>query len=63
MYDQEVKENKIRQKVMVLIMSIVTMLGCFLHGLCTFPKMVINMNIAVKSENKNPHDLDCYLWC
>ena len=48
---------------------LVTMLGYFLHGLCTFPKMVINMNIAVTSDKREYTQLKLllmvlgYCWC
>jgi hypothetical protein len=36
------------------------MLGYCLHGLCTFPNMVIHANIARKSENKGRKYTDMY---
>ena len=41
--------NKIRIKIGMCSL-LVTMLGYCLHGLCAFPNMVINANIARKSE-------------
>ena len=33
------------------------MLGYCLHGLCAFPNMVIDVNIARKSEEKNSKNM------
>ena len=40
--------------------GVVMLLSC-LHGLCAFPNMVTDVNIARKSEKKEKkrHDVDC----
>ena len=52
---QEKNQEKNRDGVVMLLSG--------LHGLCAFPNMVIDVNIARKSgkkRKKNRHDVDCY---
>ena len=47
--------------------TVIDNVGYCWHGLCTFPNLVINVNIVRKSGNikkkKNRHGVDCCWQC